>query len=136
MARASRVRSEPKTILGFFLAFLGIVEAGVAFLAATLVLSDQLQAAVFVMIAGLVVALAVVAWVAVSHARNPTALMLGQVTAREYLAVQRWTAGDSDAGEQPRTLALPAAGLDAEGAIEVVETAAIGQSAADEATDG
>jgi hypothetical protein len=111
--------TEPKTILGFLLGFLGILAAAIVAIVVALVYSEHLVTAVFVMVAGFVVAGGILFWVGWVHSRNPTALMLGHVTARDYLAVQQWTAGDSSTGEETRTLTVPVSEALAGAVVEV-----------------
>ena len=104
--RLDRTVAEPKTILGFLLAFLGIATAAVVAVTIALVIAGHVTEALIVMLGGFLLAIAMFTWAARTHSRNPTALMLGHVTARDFLAYQQWTAGDSAVGEQPRLLAV------------------------------
>jgi hypothetical protein len=86
-------------VLGFFLGFLAIMAAADVGFVSALVATGHGTLAAVVLAASLIVAVGILVWIARTHRRDPTALMLGHVTARDYLAVQRWTAGDSTSGE-------------------------------------
>jgi hypothetical protein len=98
-AHSATEHSEPKTVLGFFLAFFAIFAASIVGIVVALVSTGHAELAAVVLAVGFVTAAWILIWVARTHTRNPTALMLGHVTARDYLAVQQWTAGDSTVGE-------------------------------------
>jgi hypothetical protein len=100
-------RTEPKTLLGFLLAVVTVVAAAAVAVSTVLVVRGYVLTAGVAMGVAFAMVVGVLVWVMRIHARNPTALLLGHVTATDYLAVQRWTAGDSTAGVEERELVMP-----------------------------
>lgn len=91
---------KPKTVLGFFAIVLAILGTTGSAIVGLLSRTEPLHSAVpwvlaflgFVFL-GTLVGVFVTAW------RDPTILMLGQVSGEDYLANRRLTLGDSDEGE-------------------------------------
>jgi hypothetical protein len=98
-AQAGSEQTEPKTILGFLLGYFAVFAGAVVTVVGVLVWRGHVGAALGVLAAAFLASIAVPIWVARTHTRNPAALTLGQSTARDYLEIERWTAGDSAAGE-------------------------------------
>ncbi len=95
-------RSSPKTVLGFFAIMIGIAGttavAAIAFIAGV----DKLRYLVpVILIVFLVVFLSVMIVVMVLSWKDPSKLMLGQITGRDYVLIQqqKMTLGDSTSGE-------------------------------------
>ena len=102
---AQAVRSgqytRPKTVLGFFWGVLAIAISGAV--AAVWVLASNsslhsLIAPILIFIGGLVVVVLLAVFVAMI--KDPTMLMLGEMTGREYVAYRALTMGDSTTGER------------------------------------
>lgn len=89
----------PKTVLGFYGAVLAILEAGVIGTLAVLATNKSLHYLIpWVCGFGALILMALIVVVVAMNIRDPSKLQLGQVTAREYIEVQRMTLGDSIAG--------------------------------------
>lgn len=96
---------QPKTILGFVAIALGIVCAfsGTAVVALSRVstlhwLILPIIVAVVVIVVAVLVVVFVIAW------KDPTKVMLGEVTAEEFIQYQRLSLGDSESGERATTI--------------------------------
>lgn len=105
--RAGEV-SSPKTILGFFAIVLAILVGGAVSAAVALGGGDYrfLIPIIFLFVG--VVFIVLVAIVVLAMWRDPTRLMLGRMTGREYIDFVRLTQGDSRHGEVDRRFVLPA----------------------------
>jgi hypothetical protein len=105
----ARQTSNPKTVLAFYGTVLAILTAGGAGMIAALAETHQ---ATFLIpwIAGFVGAVIVLVLIGVFVLTlfDPSALMLGQVSASDYAALHRIRLGDSDIGERESTLLVPA----------------------------
>jgi hypothetical protein len=94
-------RTSPKTVLGFLAIMVSILASATVF--SVLFLSEKSKLyylipivlmvfiVVFVLITGAVL---LIGW------KDPSKLMLGQITGRDYALIQRLTLGDSNAGER------------------------------------
>jgi hypothetical protein len=111
-------RTSPKTVLGF-LAIMTSILASAAVLVAWLCSgSSSLHYLIpIILIIFIVIFIAIVVVVLVISWKDPSKLMLGQITGREYVAIQRLTLGDSNAGEHIDSLVVEA---------EVIEAGDIG----------
>lgn len=90
----------PKTVLGFFAAVIALVLTAASFLVAVLAREAGLHGLVLPVLGYLgVLIVAVLLFVCVAAWKDPTMLMLGQVTGEAYLANKKLTMGDSSAGE-------------------------------------
>jgi hypothetical protein len=97
-------QSGPKTVLGFCGAVLGIAASLTLGLAIVLSTTDHLALVAVVLAGFFVVFIGIVAWVLLSMKKDPTRLVVGPMTGREYLEYQRWTAGDDLVGERVETI--------------------------------
>jgi hypothetical protein len=90
----------PKTVLGFFAIIVGLVIAGASTVIAVFSRQTDLYALIVpvLVFVGFVV-LAVLGGIFVTAWKDPTILMLGQVTGDIYIQNRRLTLGDSTAGE-------------------------------------
>jgi len=95
-----RSRDSPKTIVGFLVAMYGILVAGSGAAAVGLANTDKsgLVPYILVFIAVITVALGVA--VLVITWKDPSRLMLGQVSGREYAAIRYIAQGDDASGER------------------------------------
>ena len=95
-----RQSTAPRTILGFFLGLFTVAVSGAV--GATFALADSewdglipfIWAFVGLITVLLGVAVFVIAW------KDPSKLMLGQISGHDYLAIRRLTLGDSSVGER------------------------------------
>ena len=100
----------PKTILGFFAIVLGILASSTVVVVGILVHVPVLHRLVIpVLLFAAAILVAALAGVLLTAWKDPTILMLGQVTGEVYLANRRLTLGDSTAGEFAQLLAAPSA---------------------------
>ena len=109
---AANYRS-PKTVLGFFAIIVGILITGATFVVGIFSREAALHSLivpVLLFCGGLVVV--VLVGVFVTAWKDPTILMLGQVTGDVYIANRRLTLGDSNAGEFTEELDSPVARAD------------------------
>lgn len=96
-----RESSAPRTILGFLLGMYAALIAASAAVLVALAASDSAHFIPFVLgfdalvTLGLGVAIIVIAW------KDPSRLMLGQITAREYANIRRLHLGDDKWGDHP-----------------------------------
>ena len=104
-AVASRESAAPRTILGFLLAIYVALVAGSVVVVVALVSTGSSGLIPWVLGFIATVTLILGAAVLVITWKDPTRLMLGQITGREYAAIRReLTFGDSESGEQRTTL--------------------------------
>lgn len=116
--RSNRTEN-PKTVLAFFATVLGIVLTAVVLATGLLVRKGGYESAVTaVLVFGGALAVLLIGAVFTLTVKDPSKLMLGQVTGTEYAEIQRVTLGDSSSGERTATL-LP--GMGAPLVIESVE---------------
>jgi hypothetical protein len=99
-------QSGPKTVLGFFAAVLGIEAATTVALVVALTATDHAALAAIVLGAAFLIFVGIVGWVLVAMQRDPSRLVVGPMTGREFLDYQRWTAGDSLVGEYEDTVVV------------------------------
>lgn len=115
-----REQSTPKTSLGFYNIFIGIVFSGGSVLTISLTLGDVPTWAV-VSSGGATLALVTAAFatVATLNVRSPEKLMLGQVSARDFhqITQSRATLGDARSGMQ----AIQGANADSSGSQDVID---------------
>ena len=99
---------QPRTILGFFAIVLGLVFAAVIALIAILAGNETSTYLIpwLAFFAGVLV-LGVVVVVLVIALKDPSKLMLGQVTGSEFVQIQQTLLGDSNRGERMAVLQLP-----------------------------
>ena len=90
----------PKTVLGFFAIVVAIVVTGATFVTGLLSRTPTLHHLVVpvLLFAGILV-VAVLVGIFVTAWKDPTTLMLGQVTGEVFIENRRLTLGDSNAGE-------------------------------------
>lgn len=92
--------SSPKTVLGFFGVVLLIVVGGSTGLILALSSSEKTVDYVpYVLGFSALVVVALLTTVVTAMVKDPTRLMLGQITGREYIDHRRLTLGDSTSGE-------------------------------------
>ncbi len=104
-AAGGRQTINPRTVLGFYATVLGILFTGVIGAIAVLASSKVgtwLIPWLLVFLAVLVVAL--IGGVFILNARDPSKLMLGQITGTEYAVINRASLGDSLTGERVEML--------------------------------
>ena len=98
----------PKTILGFFAVVVALVLTGVG--AATGILS-RVEALhhliVWVLGFGALIVVAVLLCVFITAWKDPTALMLGQISGHEYIENRKLALGDSESSEYTEAVVLP-----------------------------
>ena len=128
-----RESSAPKTILGFLLGMYGVLIAASAAVILGLVASDSSELVVYVLGFGALVTVALGAAVIVIAWKDPSRLMLGQVSAREYANIRRLHLGDDKQGDQPTRVIgstlvdeRPARDMSATAQIATPEDAALG----------
>jgi hypothetical protein len=102
----------PKTILGFFAIVLGILVSGAAIIIGVLAGSAELRHLVLpILIFAGGVLLVVLIGVFVTAWKDPTILMLGQVTGEVFIENRRLTLGDSNIGEIKETVLSTPSGV-------------------------
>lgn len=107
--RSNRTEN-PKTVLAFFATVLGIVLTAVVLATGLLVRQGGYEGAVIaVLVFGGGLAVLLIGAVFTLTLKDPSKLMLGQVTGTEYAEIQRVTLGDSSSGERTAAL-LPVLG--------------------------
>lgn len=91
----------PKTVLGFFAIVLGIVAMSAAGVIAAIVGTPALHGLIvpILLFAGVLI-VAVLVGVFLTAWRDPTVLMLGEVTGETFVEHRRLTLGDSTRGDQ------------------------------------
>ncbi|MEE6273333.1 hypothetical protein V2J56_08230 [Georgenia sp. MJ206] len=100
-AVGSKQTSNPKTVLAFYATVLGIVLAGTISAVGVLAWTDTATELIpWVLLVGWSTALAIVAGVYRLNSKDPSRLMLGQITGTEYAAIHSTTLGDSTRGER------------------------------------
>lgn len=119
-AVTSRESTAPRTILGFLLAMYAVLLAGSVAVVIALVstgsssLIPYVLAFIGLMTVVLGAAVLVITW------KDPTRLMLGQITGREYAAIRReLTFGDSESGERKTTFIEGAGQAELAGPLEL-----------------
>lgn len=115
-----RQLAQPKTILSFILGvFTVVVTAGVA--VAIALVGDSLTLVAIILAFIALFAIGLVVTVMRQTARDPSALMLGEITGTEYEAIRRLTLGDSSAGERVETTGLPGTPVGKDDEPEVID---------------
>lgn len=90
----------PKTILGFFAIIFAILSTTASVIIGVLSGTESLHSAIpWILFFLAIFAVAMVVGVFVTAWKDPTILMLGQVSGQDYIANRRLTLGDSDQGE-------------------------------------
>jgi hypothetical protein len=96
---SQRQSSSPRTILGFLLGMYGALIGGSAAVIIGLVASSSDEYIPFVLAFAALVTLALGCAVIIIAWKDPSRLMLGQVTASEYATIRRLHLGDDKQGE-------------------------------------
>ena len=100
----------PKTVLGFFAIIAGILMSGAVFAVGILARVPQLHPLITpVLVFTAVIIVILLAGVFITAWKDPTILMLGQVTGDIYIQNRKLTLGDSTHGEFTKLLGLPSA---------------------------
>jgi hypothetical protein len=99
-----RESSAPRTILGFLIGMYGVLVSGSAAVILGLTTTESDDLIVYVLIFIAVVTLALGLAVLVITWKDPSRLMLGQITGREYAAIRHLTLGDDVSGERVATI--------------------------------
>lgn len=90
----------PKTILGFFAIVVGLVLAAVVTTVAVLARAESLHALIpWILGFAAILVVVVLAGIFFTAWKDPTVLMLGQITGHDYIENRKLTLGDSIAGE-------------------------------------
>jgi hypothetical protein len=103
-------RSAPKTVLGFAGIMISIIATVV--IAALWIIADKptLRYLVPLIIAGFfVAAIGIICLVLRMCWKDPSKLMLGQITGRDYALIQRLTLGDSTSGDKSSDIVVSVA---------------------------
>jgi hypothetical protein len=90
----------PKTILGFFAIVVGIVITGASAVIGLLSRVDSLHSYIpWVLFFAAFIVVVVLVGIFVTAWKDPTVLMLGQITGQDYIENKKLTLGDSNSGE-------------------------------------
>ena len=90
----------PKTILGFFAIVVGILIAGTSAVIGLLSRVDALHSYIpWVLLFAAFVVVSVLVGIFVTAWKDPTVLMLGQISGQDYIENKKLTLGDSNSGE-------------------------------------
>jgi len=90
----------PKTILGFFAIVVGILVTGASVVVGLLARFDSLHPFIpWILIFAAIVIVAVLVGVFVTAWKDPTVLMLGQISGQDYIENRKLALGDSSSGE-------------------------------------
>lgn len=109
---SSGTYSRPKTVLGFFGIVLLILVAGVVGLGGVVGRYDLSDKLVWVALAFVGVVVIVILFEVFRHLRrDPTRLMLGEMSGQEFAEYQKMTMGDSLTGEVIETTPVPESAL-------------------------
>ena len=108
---AAAEQTAPKTVLAFIATTLAIIAAATGVLTVGLAAAGHGILAASALGGGFVLFASLLVWVVAAFQKDPSRLVLGPMTGREFLEYQRWTAGDSVAGEQIETVGEAVSGL-------------------------
>lgn len=100
-------REAPKTIVGFLVAIYGILMTASAAVAIGLATSNKSELVIYILIFAALATVALGVAVVVITWKDPSRLMLGQVTGREYAAIRYITQGDDTSGERVERILGP-----------------------------
>jgi hypothetical protein len=104
----ARQSTNPRTLLAFYGSVLAIVIIGAVGAVTALAETHTMTYLIpWILVFAGVVIVALLVGVFVLTIVDPSSLMLGQVTASDYVAIHRLRLGDSDMGERESTLVLP-----------------------------
>jgi hypothetical protein len=110
----ARESSSPRTILGVLLAIYGVLISGSVVVVIAMVGSDSDGPIPWILLFDALITMALGAAILVITWKDPSRLMLGQLTGREYESIRRLHVGDDKAGEHQKPVVPPSQVLELE----------------------